>query len=264
MKISIITATWNRVDFIDKCLESVEKQTYRNIEHIFVDAYSTDGTVEHIKEYIKKNKDITCKFIQSKPKGIANAMNIGIKNATGDVIHILHSDDYYLNETSLERANAQFEKNKDVKWLIGSLGIEYKGTRLIIKYKYLLELGIKTLTGVMLVPHENTFIKRSVFDEYGMFRKDLKVTMDYDYWIRLLQDETPTIVNECYAVFIIHKGSMSSNPKNWIRVLEEKLKVLKEYKTMPLIGNVEDTEIYKTYKDIQDFVKKLTNPSNQS
>ena len=259
MKISIVTATLNRAEFIEGCLKSVEKQTHRDIEHIFIDGYSTDGTVEKIKEYIKRNKDITCKFIQAKPKGIANAMNIGIKNSSGDIIHFLHSDDYYTNEASLERVNKIFEKDKKVKWLIGSLGMEYNKTRLIFKYKYLLELGIKSLTGVMLIPHENTFMKRSLFTKYGYFKENLDITMDYDYWIRLLRREIPTFSNDCYTIFIIHKGSVSSNPKNWIKVLEERLKTWEEYKVMPLVGFLEDKEIYKTYKDIQEFFKNITN-----
>lgn len=259
MKISIITATLNRVDFIDKCLASVENQTFRDIEHIFIDGFSTDGTVEKIQEYIKRNKDIKCKFIQTTPKGISNAMNVGIKNATGDIIHFLHSDDYYLEDNSLKKVEKEFRKNTKVNWLIGSVGLEFKHKKLIIGYKILLDVGLKNLVGISLIPHENTFMKKSLFDKYGLFKEDIKITMDYDYWMNLLKTEIPLITRDCYTIFIIHNKSMSSNPNNWIRVLKERITIWKDHRAMPIIGYVEDNDIYKTYKEIQSFIEELTN-----
>jgi len=92
--ISIITCTFNSEKYLRNALQSIENQSYLEIEHIINDAYSTDSTLEIIQEYIERNKNrYVIKFIQSEPKGVGNALNVATKVATGEIIHYLHSDD---------------------------------------------------------------------------------------------------------------------------------------------------------------------------
>ena len=94
MKITIITASYNSVETIEDCIKSVLNQIYSNIEHIVIDGGSTDGTLDVIKKY----KDKITKWISEPDKGIYDAMNKGIKLATGDIIGIFNSDDIYADE----------------------------------------------------------------------------------------------------------------------------------------------------------------------
>ena len=97
MKVSIITATYNSQDTIQSCIDSIHSQNYENIEHIVVDGNSTDNTLS----IIKSNKNI--KFISEKDSGIYEAMNKGLKMASGDIIGILNSDDLLFDSTIIEK-----------------------------------------------------------------------------------------------------------------------------------------------------------------
>ena len=109
MKISIITATFNSAKTLSQTLESVLKQTYHDYEHIIVDGLSKDNTMEIVKQYEAKYNG-KLKYISEKDTGIYDAMNKGIKMATGDVIGILNSDDIYANEKVLQTIADKFEK----------------------------------------------------------------------------------------------------------------------------------------------------------
>ena len=101
MKISIITATFNSEKTLAKNLKSIAMQNYPNIEHIFIDNLSTDGTLSLIRNYAEKNSGIQVVAISERDSGISNAFNKGIKRATGDIIFILNSDDFLLSENTL-------------------------------------------------------------------------------------------------------------------------------------------------------------------
>ena len=111
MKISIITVTYNSSKTLRDTLESVLKQTYKNYEHIIVDGLSKDNTIEIVKEYENKY-DGKLKYISEKDTGLYDAMNKGIKMATGDVIGILNSDDIYANEDVLKKIADTFDKEQ--------------------------------------------------------------------------------------------------------------------------------------------------------
>ena len=106
VKISIITVVRNNVETIKDAIESVLHQTYENIEYIIVDGDSTDGTVEIVKSY----GDKVNKFISEADGGLYEAMNKGISLATGDVVGILNSDDFYIDEKVIKRIVIEFEE----------------------------------------------------------------------------------------------------------------------------------------------------------
>lgn len=109
MKISIITATYNSEKTLKDTLESVLKQTYTNYEHIIVDGASKDSTMQIVKEYEEKYNG-RLKYVSEKDSGLYDAMNKGIKMATGDIIGILNSDDIYASEFVLEKIANKFKE----------------------------------------------------------------------------------------------------------------------------------------------------------
>ena len=122
--LSIITCTWNSEKYLQECIESVKNQSWNlSIEHIFVDGLSTDKTIEIIQSYQEECKDrIDVKILQSSPKGVYNAMNQGIDNATGEYLLFLNSDDYledgilaqYLEQVSLSKKDIYY----GIYWLL--------------------------------------------------------------------------------------------------------------------------------------------------
>jgi len=223
MRISVITCTYNSEKYLDECLDSVYKQACKNYEHIIVDGYSTDKTPEIIAEYIKKNNGIKIKLIKSKAFGIANAMNIGLKNASGDIIHFLHSDDYYTNETSLRRALSYFENDKNLKWMYGIKSLKYNKFKIKLPTsaipKGLMSLSIRKI-GLNLFPHPSTFMKKELFDKFGVFNEKFKIAMDHDLWLRLLPNVPFKGVNEDFVTFRRHKNSASTNNKELIKEIK--------------------------------------------
>lgn len=109
MKISIITVTYNSSKTLKDTIESVLKQTYTNYEHIIVDGLSKDNTMEIVKEYEAKYNG-KLKYISEKDSGLYDAMNKGIKMATGDIIGILNSDDMYAHENVLQEIVEKFKE----------------------------------------------------------------------------------------------------------------------------------------------------------
>ena len=118
MKISIITITYNSAKTLPRTLESVQSQTYPEIEHVIVDGASTDGTRNLIENYAKQHPNV--RWISEKDNGIYNALNKGISLATGDVIGFLHSDDVLFSTRSIEQIAAAFEK-PDIDVVYGDL-----------------------------------------------------------------------------------------------------------------------------------------------
>jgi len=107
MKISIITVVFNNKDFIESCIKSIFNQTYQNIEYIIIDGVSIDGTLDAIQKY----KDKITKILSEPDFGIYDALNKGIKLASGDVVGLLHSDDFYAHDKVLQKLALVFEKH---------------------------------------------------------------------------------------------------------------------------------------------------------
>ena len=258
--ISIITCTFNSEKYLKKALESVQGQTYKNVEHIINDSYSTDRTLEIIKTYIEQNKkEYRIKFIQSPPSGVANALNVATKEATGDIIHYLHSDDYYYKNESLEKAASYFIKNPNLVWLTGNFLVEIKGKKIIIPQTHLLRINPeRALSAMNIISHENTFMKREAVQLYGGFNEDKNSVVEYSLWLKLIQDYEPLIVNDEFTVFIIHKGSTSTGSViKFSKAVLRAFNTQRKEKIFPLIGYYEDNEFYNEYKRILEKVKEF-------
>jgi len=258
--ISIITCTFNSEKYLKKALESIQKQTYRNIEHIINDSYSTDKTLEIIKTYIEQNKkEYSIKFIQSQPNGVANALNVATKEATGDIVHYLHSDDYYYKKKSLEKAASYFIENPNLVWLTGNFLVDIKGKIISIPQTHLLKINPeKALSGMNIISHENTFMRREAVQLYGGFNEDKNAVVEYSLWLNLIKDYKPLIVNDEFTVFIIHKGSTSTGSViKFSRAVLRAFKTQRKEKIFPLIGYYEDKDFYKQYKKIVGKVKEF-------
>ena len=214
MKVSIITVVYNNKDTIKNAIESVLNQTYKNIEYIIVDGASTDGTVEIIKSY----GDSIDKFISEKDNGIYDAMNKGIRLASGDIIGILNSDDFYANNNIIEKVVKEFE-DKKVDSVYGDLVyVNAKDTNKIVRYwkskpykKGLFKKGWHPA-------HPTFFVKKKIYEKYGLFNLDFKIAADYELMLRFLEKHQ---ISNSYIPEIIVKmrlgGESNQSIKNIIK-----------------------------------------------
>lgn len=182
MKVSIITVSLNSESTITQTIESVLSQTYKDIEYIIIDGSSSDRTIEIIKKY---NDKIT-NFVSELDSGIYDAMNKGIGMATGEVVGILNSDDFYVNNDVIEQVIREFN-SRGVDSVFSNL--VYVGRDDVNKTIRFFDSGQfkPSLFSYGLMPaHPTFFVKKIVYEKYGKFRTDLKNAADFDLLARFL------------------------------------------------------------------------------
>lgn len=217
---SIVTCTWNSAATLPDTLASLRAQTYGDVEHIFVDGGSTDGTLALLAAF-PGNKRI----LRDVRGGISHAMNRGIAAATGAIVAHLHGDDYYASADVLASVAAAMHRSGRA-WLIGDIavlapqGLLPPQARRAFSYRAL-------AAGRAAVPHPATFVHRYLFDEVGAFDEQLQYAMDIDLWLRLAAHTPPVVVARVLAVFREHAGSVSSANKLLAR--QEEWRVRRRY-----------------------------------
>tara|TARA_B100001758_G_C18416572_1_gene620403 strand:+ start:8771 stop:9562 length:792 start_codon:yes stop_codon:yes gene_type:complete len=185
LKISIITVALNSQSTIKHTIDSVSSQDYSNIEYILIDGASKDWTLD-VLDYCKNSIDY---FISEKDDGIYDAMNKGIKASTGDIIGILNSDDFYFNEKVISKVAKMF-KETGCDCLYGDLLYVNKGdARKTVRYwKSGLFNRSKLRRGWML-PHPTFFVKKEIYEKYGLYNTTLRTAADYEMILRLLHKD---------------------------------------------------------------------------
>lgn len=181
MKVSIITATFNDGHTIADTLDSVIGQTYKNIEHIIVDGASRDNTLEIIKHYDYN------KIVVSEPDdGIYDALNKGLKLATGDIIGVIGADDFYADESVIENVVTAF-KRRDTDSLYGdNQYVDPENTKKVVRYWKAGTYKRSNFLYGWMPPHVTFFLKREFYERYGIFRTEFKCSGDYELMLRML------------------------------------------------------------------------------
>jgi glycosyltransferase involved in cell wall biosynthesis len=181
MRVSIITVTLNSARTLEDTIVSVMNQTYDNIEHIIVDGGSTDGTLAIVEKYRKH----IAHFISEPDKGIYDAMNKGIKLATGDLIGTLNSDDIYADDTVISEVIEKFSlidtdilyadlwyvKNNDINKVVR----RFRSSQF---HPSLLPYGIAPA-------HPTMFVKRHIIESFGSYKTDYKISADFEFIARI-------------------------------------------------------------------------------
>ncbi len=181
MKISIITTTYNSSGFVRDAIMSVISQTWTGIEYIIIDGGSSDNTLEIIEEY----KPRIAQVISEPDKGRYDAMNKGIKLATGDVIGFLHSDDIFESDQTIEKIADCFEK-KHTDLIYGDcLYVSKKNTDMVIRRWKSKSFVPEMLRKGWMPPHTTIFAKREVYEKFGLYNLSYRISADYDWIVRL-------------------------------------------------------------------------------
>jgi len=175
IKISIITATWNCAKTLPDCLVSVASQKYANREHVIVDGESTDGTIEVINQHI----DQIAIFKSERDKGIYDALNKGIKLATGDVIGFLHADDFYASAATLSKIAQAFE-DPTVCAVYGDLEyVSQQDTSKVIRRWQSKPFKPRDLGWGWMPAHPTLYVRRDWYRKIGGFDISYRIAADY-------------------------------------------------------------------------------------
>lgn len=184
MKISIITTTYNSAKTLEDTIKSVLGQVGgMDVEYIIIDGGSTDGTLDIVEKY----KDKITKVISEKDGGMYEAMNKGIKMATGEIVGILNSDDIYALSEVLKRVLDKFtESGADCLW--GDL-IYFKGQNQSSQVRTWKSSPYQSgaFEKGWHPPHPTFFVKREIYEKYGLFRTDLSTAGDFELMLRFLE-----------------------------------------------------------------------------
>lgn len=175
MKVTVITPVFNGAKTIQDCIDSIKMQDYPNIEHIVIDGNSSDDTVS----IVKKNN---IQYISEADAGIYDAFNKGIRAASGDIIHILNSDDMYAERDIISKVIKHMqERNIDVcHGYSEQINDENKVVNRVGK-----DLSRKELLSKMKISHPSTFIKKNIYQEYGDYSVGFKIAADHELLLRI-------------------------------------------------------------------------------
>ena len=219
--ISVITINYNNAEGLEKTISSVVNQSYQDFEFLIIDGYSSDKSVDIIKQNNRVNY-----WVSEKDNGIYDAQNKGIQKAKGEYLFFLNSGDTLFN-TDVFRNLSDFSAEK-------KYGITYGNTNLInenqsnellcppkkLDLNYLFRHNIN---------HQACFIKRSLFIKYGLYNLEYKICADFDFFFKVFIDAPEVYCYHNYTVCNYEVGGLSSNKENYDLVVSEKQSILKSY-----------------------------------
>lgn len=183
MKISIITITYNSQLTVEDTIQSVITQDFPNIEYIIIDGLSKDKTLDVVNAYSK----YIHRVISEKDNGLYDALNKGIRVASGDVIGMLHSDDVYADTRVISKIAQQFAADPEVEGVYADLVfVDRNDTGKILRTWKAGEFEPDAFKKGWMPPHPTFFVKKSVYDRFGGFNLDLKLSADYELMLRLI------------------------------------------------------------------------------
>lgn len=213
MKISVITPSYNQGNFIAQTIESVITQTGDfSLEYFIIDGGSKDNSLAIIKQYAARDSRIT--WVSEPDHGQTEALNKGLKMATGDIIAWINSDDYYLPGT-FQLIQERF-KTTQAKWLYGQCiivndqGSEIKTSITAYKNFWLKKYAYNKLLILNFISQPATFFKRELLTEIGYFNDAEHLAMDYEYWCRIGKKYAPTVLLRPLAAFRSYQTNKSS------------------------------------------------------
>ncbi len=212
-KVSIITVCYNSEKTIERTIQSVLNQTYSNIEYIVIDGASTDGTLAIIDRYRNTFGDRMI-LISEKDNGIYYAMNKGIALATGEIVGIINSDDYYEND-AIEKIVKQFKLLKKEYVVIHGLTYAYNNNEL----KLIARMRPDKLEEEM-GSHPACFVSKETYECFGTFNTKYSCVADHDLMLRLFKTNKVTFVFIDEHIANAELGGMSSSTKAYVDALK--------------------------------------------
>ncbi|MEH6659264.1 glycosyltransferase family 2 protein [Leeuwenhoekiella marinoflava] len=229
MRISVITIVYNNKATIASCIEAVQAQDYPDVEHIVIDGGSTDGTREIIEIY----RDRLGYCISEPDNGLYNALNKGIRAATGEIIGILHSDDFYPKPTTLSEV-AQVFKHQGSDLVYGNgMFVDREHPDRIKRIYKAKPFQLRYLKYGWVPLHTTIYVKKEVFADYGLYEEQYRIASDYEMTLRWLSQ--PELKTHCINDWLVKMrlGGKSTTAALQQQKSTEDLHIIRRY---PLWG----------------------------
>lgn len=243
-KVSIITTTYNDKENLKKIIAQVKNQDYANIEYVIVDGGSTDGTLEVIAEAAEYFGD-RLKWISEKDKGIYDAINKGIRLSTGDILGCCF--DQYAGPDVISKMVAIMEKE-------GTDGVHgdlyYMEGDKVVRYWH---QGQGNIRFGWMPGHPTLYLRKSVYDKYGLYKTDYRISADYEFMIRILKDDK---VKLSYLpevlIYMSHGGTSTNSLGAYLAGMKEGHRALRENG----VRFAWFTDLCRTLRVLAQFVQK--------
>ena len=248
MKISIITSCYNRVSTTRGAIDSVLAQDYADIEYIIVDGASTDGSVEVIREAIKGHED-QVKFVSEPDHGMYEAINKGIRMATGDYIGLVHSDDFLFASNTVSNIVKRLEETHADFFYGNGLFVDAENTDKVIRNWIGGNYRLWKVRHGWLPLHPTCYISREAMMKRGLYNETYKIAADSDLLFRYLLggDMTVTYLNE--YIVRMRMGGMSTDNARRKMMWKEDIRMYRSHGMNPTI-----TKIEKMFWKIPQFI----------
>lgn len=239
-KITIVTPSYNQAEYLERTIQSVLSQKYPNLEYIIFDGGSTDGSVDIIKKY----EDLLTFWKSEKDEGPADAINKGLKMATGEIIGWLNSDDVFTKDSLFRVAQKYLEGAQvlyghalyvDKNDVPVAMDHGYQKTKIYLGYQQDFNQTIKYWQTIYMIPQPTVFWRKELMENYGLPNAKYKFIFDYEYFLRFTQKGIGfSLIDEVQALYRIHNESKTSSFDAFYEELYEhsrsNLKWDKEYK----------------------------------
>jgi glycosyltransferase involved in cell wall biosynthesis len=204
-KISIVTPSYNQVEFLERTILSVLNQNYPNFEYIIIDGGSTDGSVEMIKKY----EQYLAYWTSEKDNGQTDAINKGFSQATGEILGWQNSDDIYMPRAFYE-AIEKFSRNTDADLVFGNKYWIDEKDRIIRDARYVSFNYYSLLYEGSALSNQSTFWKKTLMDRIGFFNQNFKFCMDYDFWVRASKKGKFLLIRNYLGATRYHKNTKTN------------------------------------------------------
>lgn len=213
VKVSLILTTYNCIENLKRTLESIEMQDFPKIEVVIVDGRSTDGTIDVIQEYAKRSK-YEVKWLSEKDQGIYDAMNKGYRLSTGEVIAFF---------------NDLFLSNHAVKWMVEAIDrgncegahadLIYATDDKVIRYW---KMGRGKIRQGWMPGHPTLYLKREVYEKYGLYDTSYRCSADYEFMVRILKNNDVRLAYVPVTILRMYYGGTSTGSMGsyWLSVKE--------------------------------------------
>ena len=232
MTISLITTCYNRVTTVEHTIQSVLSQDYNDIEYIVIDGASTDGSMDIINSYSEHISHI----VSESDTGMYEAINKGIRLATGDIIGLLHSDDVFYSADVLSEIVDIFSRNQPDIVYGNGLFVSADNPEKIVRNWISGEYELKKVRHGWLPLHTTMYVKREVYERCGLYDESYKIAADSDMLVRMLYDYRFRVYYLNRYIVRMQMGGLSTSLKSQIHKWKEDIRMYRSHGFNPYIS----------------------------
>ncbi|MBR5509285.1 MAG: glycosyltransferase [Lachnospiraceae bacterium] len=243
-KVSVITTTYNDAANLKKIMDQVAKQDYENIEYIIVDGGSADKTMELIRQ-MEERMPGKVKWMSEPDKGIYDAINKGIRMATGDIIGTCF--DRYADDNVISRM-VEIMEREETDGVHGDL-YYMEGDRIVRTWKQ----GQGSIRSGWMPGHPTLYLRREVYEQFGVYKTDYRIAADYEFMVRILYGKKVTLsyLPEI-LIYMSHGGTSTNSLSSYVQSLKEGHRALKENE----VSCAWFTDLCRIMRVLLQFVKR--------